>query len=162
METILFFILSGLLIGTALGVILARNPINSAVSLIGAFFFLSALYVLLRAHLIAALQILVYAGAIMVLFVFVIMLLSLTDEELGGPRRTVFKVLGAVAAGFLSLFAAFAGRPEGAASPDGRAVGTVKAVALQVYGEHVLAFEITAILLLVAIVGAVVVAKRRI
>ncbi|RMG19057.1 MAG: NADH-quinone oxidoreductase subunit J [Deltaproteobacteria bacterium] len=162
METILFFVLSALLIAAALGVILARNPINSAVSLIGAFFFLSALYVLLRAHLIAALQVLVYAGAIMVLFVFVIMLLSLTDEELGGPRRTVFKVVGAVAAGFLSLFAAAVGRPDALAGSGEHAVGTVKAVAHSVYTDHVLAFEITAVLLLVAIVGAVVVAKRRI
>src|SRR5207248_1866037 len=84
-------------------VIFRRNPIYGALSLVGCFFFLSGIYVLLAAHLIAILQILVYAGAVMVLFVFVIMLLNLKEEELGEARWTAWKAIGvaAVVAGLL-------------------------------------------------------------
>ena len=162
MEAVLFWILAALIVVSALGVVAFRNPVHSAMSLIGSFFFLAAIYVLLRAHLVAWLQVLVYAGAIMVLFVFVIMLLSLSDEELGRPRHTVFKVVGVVAAGLISVIAVMAEvrGPEAVAAVP--AAGTLKQVASVLYSEYALAFEAVAVLLLVAIVGAVVVAKRRI
>src|SRR5882724_4127460 len=97
MEAALFYIFA---IGTLFAggqVVLRRNPIYGALSLVGCFFFLAGIYVLLAAHLIAILQVLVYAGAVMVLFVFVIMLLNLKEEELGEQRLTVWKGLGALA-----------------------------------------------------------------
>src|SRR6266513_3288053 len=97
MEAILFYIFAiGTLAGGAL-VVLRRNPIYGALSLVGCFFFLAGIYVLLSAHLIAILQIMVYAGAVMVLFVFVIMLLNLKEEELGEARWTAWKAIGVAA-----------------------------------------------------------------
>src|SRR5216110_1287946 len=97
MEAILFYIFAaGTLAGGAL-VVLRRNPMYSALNLVGCFFFLAGIYVLLSAHLIAILQIMVYAGAVMVLFVFVIMLLNLKEEELGEMRLTFFKGVGVIA-----------------------------------------------------------------
>jgi len=161
MEAILFWIFASLLVACAAGVVLSRNPVNAAMSLIGGFFVLASIYVLLRAHLLAGLQVMVYAGAIMVLFTFVIMLLSLSDKELGDPRHTVFKGLGVLAVGAIAVGSSFAisdaGVPSGAL-----VVGSVRSVALNLYTSHVLAFELTGVLLTVAIVGAVVVAKRRI
>src|SRR5256885_10416085 len=94
MEAALFYIFAiGTLAGSAM-VVFRRNPIHGAVSLVGAFFFLAGIYVLLAAHLIAILQVMVYAGAVMVLFVFVIMLLNLKEEELGRERLAARKSLG--------------------------------------------------------------------
>jgi len=161
-EAILFWIFAGMLVVSAFGVVWSKNPVNSAMSLIGGFFVLAALYVLLRAHLLAGLQVLVYAGAIMVLFTFVIMLLSLSEEEIGGPRYTWFKFLGVGGAGALSVIVAWAVRQAEGSLEAGLQVGTFREVALSLYTNHLLAFEMTGVLLLVAIVGAVVVAKRRI
>ena len=110
MEAILFYIFAiGVLVAGA-QVILRRNPIYGAVSLAGAFFFLAGIYVLLSAHLIAILQIIVYAGAVMVLFVFVIMLLNLKEEELGEQRVTFWKAAGVAAVGLAIIIAVFRSR----------------------------------------------------
>ncbi|MBW8868897.1 MAG: NADH-quinone oxidoreductase subunit J, partial [Acidobacteria bacterium] len=93
-EAVLFYLFAvGVLVAGA-QVIFRRNPIYGALSLVGCFFFLAGIYVLLAAHLIAILQIMVYAGAVMVLFVFVIMLLNLKEEELGHERLTAWKIIG--------------------------------------------------------------------
>ena len=152
-------------VATAVGVVITRSPVYAAMNLVGSFFFLAGIYVLLAAHLIAFMQILVYAGAVMVLFLFVIMLLSLGDEHLGrAPRRAMqwVGVLGAV--GLLSVVAAAVGRvqDEMPALSSPRTFGTVKAVGQKLFTEFLLPFEVTSLLLLVAIVGAVVVAKERI
>jgi NADH-quinone oxidoreductase subunit J len=160
-EAILFWILAAVSVGCGLGVITVRNPVHSAMFLVGSLFSLAGLFVLLRAHLVAALQVLVYAGAIMMLFVFVIMLLSLTEEEREEAHRTGYKLFGVLSVGVICLAAAWAATQE--PMPDReRAVGTVRAVAMQLYTEYVLAFEVVAVLLLVAIIGAAVVAMRRI
>jgi NADH-quinone oxidoreductase subunit J len=120
--------------------------------------------VLLAAHLIAFLQIIVYAGAIMVLFLFVIMLLSLSDAELGVERMTAMKWVG-LAGGVGVLFLVVRAIADSAA-PGMRVVGadygTVRAVGKILFTQYLLPFEATSVLLLVAIVGAVVVAKQRI
>ncbi len=169
-ETVLFYIF-------ALGVVLAgsqvvfrRNPIHAALSLVACFFFLAGIYVLLSAHLIAVLQVMVYAGAVMVLFVFVIMLLNLKDEELGEQRLTAWKYVGALA--ILLSVGVSAWKVVGvvyghaardlAVSEAARGFGGVKAVGRALYLASVLPFEVTSLLLLVAIVGAVVVAKGKI
>jgi NADH-quinone oxidoreductase subunit J len=135
-------------------------------NLVAAFFFLAGLYVLLTAHLIAFMQVLVYAGAVMVLFLFVIMLLSLGDEHLvREPSKRAMQWVGVVGAVALALVIAFAIQqavPDvAAASVDGY-FGTVKAVGRVLFTDFLLPFEATSLLLLVAIVGAVVVAKERI
>ena len=165
-ELISFWIFAIPLVLTALGVVVARNPVYAAMNLVAAFFFMAGIYVLLAAHLIAFMQILVYAGAVMVLFLFVIMLLSLGDEHLRRERRGAMQYVGVI--GAVSLFAVLAAAiarvPDKAlatlAQPD--RFGTVKAVGQVLYTEFLLPFEVTSLLLLVAIVGAVVVAKERI
>src|SRR5215208_8250541 len=101
-ETILFWVFAVPLVITALGVIVARSPVYAAMNLVAAFFFMAGIYVLLTAHLIAFMQILVYAGAVMVLFLFVIMLLSLGDEHLHEERRKAMQYVGVL--GGLSIF----------------------------------------------------------
>jgi NADH-quinone oxidoreductase subunit J len=164
-EKILFLVFAIPLVATAIGVLLSRSPVYAAMNLVAAFFCLAGIYVLLTAHLIAFMQVLVYAGAVMVLFLFVIMLLSLGDEHLvPGPSKRAMQWVGVV--GALALAAvigtAISRVGDGAvASVDG-AFGTVKAVGRVLFTEYLLPFEATSLLLLVAIVGAVVVAKERI
>jgi len=165
-ETILFFIFAGGAIFTALLMIRHPNPVISAISLIGNFFCLAALYLLLRAQLLAALQIVIYTGAIMVLVIFVIMLLNLGDEQRLTERYDLRKVAGiAVAAGFLMqvayivVLAPSSERTAGLSAEASR-VGTVEAMGDAMFGRFLLPFEAVSLLLLAAIVGAVVLAKR--
>jgi NADH-quinone oxidoreductase subunit J len=163
-EIVVFWIFAVPLIVTALGVVMARNPVYAAMNLVAAFFCLAGIYVLLTAHLVAFLQVLVYAGAIMVLFLFVIMLLSLSDEELGVPRVRAMQVIGAaggigLAWVVLNAIRSIASQPARMVGPE---FGTVKAVGKLLFTQYLLPFEAASVLLLVAIVGAVVVAKQRI
>src|SRR3990167_2955543 len=105
MELILFYIFGGLAVATALGVVAFRNPISSAFSLIVSFFAVAALYAMLDAHFLAVIQILVYAGAIMVLFIFVIMLLNLQPDELKeyGFSKSFKIATGGLLAAFLGF-----------------------------------------------------------
>ena len=169
MEAWLFYLFA---IGTLAGgaqVVLRRNPIYGALSLVACFFFLAGIYVLLGAHLIAILQVMVYAGAVMVLFVFVIMLLNLKEEELGRERVTVWKGLGLAAVlvataiiAWRALGPAYPGVPQHDNAMHVPGFGTVKEVGHVLYVGSVLPFELTSLLLLVAVVAAVVVAKGKI
>ena len=163
-ETVLFWVFALPLILSAAGVIVARNPVHAAMSLVAAFFCLAGIYVLLTAHLIAFLQIIVYAGAIMVLFLFVIMLLSLSDEELGVDRMSAMKWAGLAGGAALLFLVVQAIAESGGAGWQrvGADYGTVRAVGRILYTQYLLPFEATSVLLLVAIVGAVVVSKKRI
>ena len=96
MELFFFYLFGGAAVGTGVAVVTAKNPINSAIFLILTFLSLAGIYVLLNAHFLAVIQVLVYAGAIMVLFLFVIMLLNLNKEDLGESRVNFFKVGGVV------------------------------------------------------------------
>jgi len=165
MELALFCFFAFIAIVTSVGVIWARNPLHSALSLIAAFFALSAIYVLLEAHLLAAIQVLVYAGAVMVLFIFVIMLLNLKDEELGTAKPTAMKIAGGIAVGLGgAAISFFVLRSPGTVLKleHTEGFGTVEAVGRVMYGTYVLPFEVTSLLLLVAIVAAVVIAKAKI
>src|ERR671937_393766 len=103
-ESVVFWIFAVPLIISALGVIAAKNPVNAAMSLVVSFFFLAAIYVLLVAHLLAFMQVLVYAGAIMVLFLFVIMLLTTADDVFGPARMKIMQGAGVLgAAGVLAV-----------------------------------------------------------
>jgi NADH-quinone oxidoreductase subunit J len=136
----------------------------AAMSLVGAFFCLAGIYVLLTAHLIAAMQILVYAGAVMVLFLFVIMLLSLGDHQ-EVERLKQFQWIGfLLGGGGLMLLLAWITREVATAemAAVGPDFGTIKAVGRALFTQYLLPFEATSLLLTVAIVGAVVVAKEKI
>jgi NADH-quinone oxidoreductase subunit J len=167
-EVVLFWFFAVCTVGASLAVVLLKNPIACAMSLVATFFFLAGIYVLLWAHTVAALQVLVYAGAIMVLFLFVIMLLSLTDV---GPavQLSFSRVIGAVATFVLLgvLVLALRKLPPGDlawAHDPARvaAFGSIKEVGAVMYTQWLFPFEAVSLLLLVAIVGAVVVAKSRI
>jgi NADH-quinone oxidoreductase subunit J len=165
-ESILFWLFAIPLVATALGVVLARSPVYAAMNLVAAFFFMAGIYILLTAHLIAFMQILVYAGAVMVLFLFVIMLISLGDEHLLPARHTAMQWLGGF--GALAMLGLLIGAFYKATDVTGPmrdvavSFGTVKAVGAVLFTDYLLPFEATSLLLLVAIVGAVVIAKERI
>lgn len=165
-ETVAFWVFAVPLVAASLGVIVARSPVYAAMNLVAAFFFMAGIYVLLTAHLIAFMQILVYAGAVMVLFLFVIMLLSLQDEHLEKEQPRAIQYVGLLgAAGLAAVIGsaiAQAGDRAGDAARVEGTFGTVKAVGNVLFTEFLLPFEATSLLLLVAIVGAVVVAKERI
>jgi NADH-quinone oxidoreductase subunit J len=162
-----FLLLAFATVFSASLVIAARNPINSAMALVATFFFLAAIYAQLLAHTIAVLQILVYAGAIMVLFLFVIMLLSLTDLGEAGPRIAFHRVVGGAAAvglcvGLVVALLRWHGSGASGRPGDGLRFGTLETVGGLLYTRWLLPFEAVSLLLLVAMVGAVVVAKPRI
>jgi len=166
-ELILFGVFAVCTVASAGMVLGSRSPINSAMALVATFFFLAGIYVLLWAHTIAVLQVLVYAGAIMVLFLFVIMLLSLHDVGLGAGRLTLGKIAGGAAAVGLMLVLIYAvaqsSLPAGPFDILRQAnFGTLAHLGKVLYTQWLLPFEAVSLLLLVAIVGAVVVAKSRI
>ncbi len=163
-EKIAFFVFAIPLVVTAAGVLWARSPVYAAMNLVAAFFFMAGIYVLLSAHLIAFMQILVYAGAVMVLFLFVIMLLSLGEARIGTEPKKAMQYLGVLGAVALAsvLVSAIARVSDGGMRTVENTFGTVKAVGNVLFTEFLLPFEATSLLLLVAIVGAVVVAKERI
>jgi NADH-quinone oxidoreductase subunit J len=170
MTPVLFFILAALLVASALSVVLQPSPVRSALSLVVTLFVLAVTFLLLDAQLIAALQVIVYAGAIVVLFLFVIMLLNLQEEPRAMAR--VGAQCAAVLLGSLFLlavvrFAVAPLPPPASAATAGMAAavppgfGSVATLANLLFTRYLLAFEITSVLLLVAIIGAVVLAKRR-
>ncbi len=164
-ELVVFFVFAVPLVLTSLGVLIAKNPVYAAMNLVAAFFCMAGLYVILVAHLIAFMQILVYAGAVMVLFLFVIMLLSIGDEHLVKERKKAIQLVGVLGAlGVLAVLGvAIAQVPDQGMGPvDPTQFGTVRAVGRVLFTQYLLPFEATSLLLLVAIVGAVVVAKERI
>jgi NADH-quinone oxidoreductase subunit J len=163
-----FLLLAFATVFSAILVIAARNPINSAMSLVATFLFLAAIYAQLLAHTIAVLQVLVYAGAIMVLFLFVIMLLSLTHVGEGKTRVSFHQWVGGLTAvGVLATLVVALTRwheTAGGARPRESLTrfGTLEQVGGLLYTRWLLPFEAVSLLLLVAMVGAVVVAKPRI
>jgi NADH-quinone oxidoreductase subunit J len=168
----LFYIFAALAIGASIGVVISRSPVGSLLFMVTALGAISAIFVLLEAHFLAAVQIIVYAGAIMVLFMFVIMLLNLGHEyhrDLKGGAFAVvcFLIVGAIAGllaqqmgGSVAAGAAPAGLQTIAAATA--QYGAVGAIARPLYTTYVVPFEITGILLLVAVVGAVVLAKKNV
>lgn len=165
MVALLFILFAGLAIGSAISMVVQRHPLYSAISLIGVFISLAALYVMLAAPFIAAVQIIVYAGAIMVLVVFVIMLLNV-EEEMRRRLRLRFLIPTAVLlAGVLIAEAAFVlyfvqqaqPAPQDPSTSD---VGLTASIGTGLFTTYLLPFEITSVLLLMAIVGAMTLARR--
>ena len=166
MTTLLFILLAALAVGSAVSLVVQRNPLYCAISLIFVFMSLAGLYLTLAAPFIAAIQIIVYAGAIMVLVVFVIMLLNVETEEQRPLRLRALVPLAVVGAGLLFAEAAFVlyfvnaedadrARTVGAAN-----TGLTKSIGEGLFTSYLLPFEITSLLILMAIVGAMTLARR--
>lgn len=160
-EFAIFFLFAAIAVIFALVVVLHRNPVVGALSLVASFFALAVMYVLLDAPFVAALQIIVYAGAIMVLFLFVIMLLNL--QHVAEPNtRPIQQFLGYTACAafgigliyFLLKHAVFSALPDGPFIADARAIG------VRMFEAYVFPFEMVSILLLAAIVGALTLSGR--
>ena len=173
LETLLFYVLGTLAVGSSLLVIGQRNPVYSVMLLIASFASLAGIYVLLDAPFTAVTQIIVYAGAIMVLFLFVIMLLNLGHDLEPDVRGTGWKVMAG--GGSLVLIALLArvfsgdltaplGQEAGPATLAAQQAqeGVVGVIAVPLYGEFVVPLQATAMLLLIAVVGAVVLARRKV
>ena len=169
MIEVLFYVFAAVALGGALGVVWAKSPVGSLLYMVATLASLACIFVLLEAHFLAAIQVIVYAGAIMVLFLFVIMLLNLghdyqRDLKGGAFSLLSFVIIGLMAGVLVRQFGenaitepAAGGRANDAALAQHGAVG---AIAQPLYTTYVVPFEITGVLLLVAIVGALVLAKK--
>ncbi len=166
---LILFVFAAVAIGAALMTVFGRSAVGSAFSLILVFFCFAGIYALLNAHLIAALQILLYTGAIMVLFIFVIMLLNADGPSLDLQKAskifktlTAFSVMG-LAATCIHIFTTSTASPKmGTHTQEAIATagGNTKALAQLMFSEYLLPFELVSILLLAAIIAAVAIAKR--
>ena len=164
MTATLFYFIAFLTIISALFVVLNRNPVYSAVMLVCCFFSLAGLYVLLEAYFVAVLEIIVYAGAIMVLFLFVIMLINVGKEIAATSIRLKEKILPFVLVILFSLniILLILWRNEGLHQPNTiSSVGSITAIGQALFTKYLLPFEIASLLLLVALIGTVYLGKRR-
>lgn len=171
MELTVFVLASLMAVVGAIGVIVRSNPVHAAMSLVLTLFGIAVLFVQQGAHFLAAVQVIVYAGAIVVLFLFVIMLLGVDQaEDLSIEPLTVQRPLAAViGAAMVGLLTAAVLTSDNAVMKSGAGLSSptldspdanVKELARSIFGDHVFAFEITSILLLVAVVGTVILARR--
>jgi NADH-quinone oxidoreductase subunit J len=163
MEAVLFWVFA--IVGVACGVMVVwhRNPMSSAIYLVVTMLCLAGFYALLSGAFVAVIQVLIYAGAVMVLILFVIMMLNVLPETLQREGSTLAWVLAGVIGVYLvvRLAGIF---PTGQAADLPRPAedfGTIQAVGAQLFGPYVLPFELTSVLLLIAIMGAVILARRR-
>ncbi len=169
----IFVVLAVVAVGGGVGMVSSRSPVASLLFLVTTLFSLAGIFLLLNAQFIAAVQVIVYAGAIMVLFLFVIMLLNLGHDYRADVRRGIWILLGFVGAGVIGWALARTFTQPGLLGPQAgnggvlvdaavREFGAVGAVAYPLYRNFAVPFEITSVLLLVAAIGAVLLAKRRV
>ena len=161
--SVLFFLFAGFAIACAISMVYHKNPLYSAISLVGVFLALSCIYVTLAAPFIAAVQVLIYAGAIMVLVVFVIMLLNLEEDRPLNRLRYLYVVGGVMGLILLAqtffIFYAVMRAPQQAVN-NAETVGKTMSIGQGMYTEYLLPVEIVGVLLLMAIIGGVVLARR--
>lgn len=166
-ESIFFYSVAAVAIISAILVITCKNPINSALSLVLTFFCLAVFYVMLHAPFLAAVQVMVYAGAIMVLIIFVIMLLNIQAETV---KKSAHGIVIGGAIGFAILcetgYLLLSGAISESRGPMDLAliakIGHTELIGRAMFGDFLLPFEITSLLLLAAIIGAVVLAKKKV
>lgn len=162
-EAIFFYIFAALTVIGALVVVIHKNPVSSAISLVLTFFCTAALFVLLHAHFVAAIQVLVYAGAIIVLFLFTVMFLNIKDESLRfdsqqvAKRLTFLVIIVCVVGYFANKVANYAAKTEFVQSSE---FGSVEGVGKVLFLDYLLPFELTSILILAAIIGVVAIAQK--
>jgi len=186
MELVVFVVASAMVVGGALGVVLRRHPVHAALSLVLTLFGVAVHFVAQEAHFLAAVQVIVYAGAIVVLFLFVIMLLGVdtADNLRIDPlriQRPLAAIVGVAIVGLMITaivstrdtgplavgegidveYANVAGAPEDAdQAPVGEPDANIKQLSRNLFGDHVFAFEFTSVLLIVAVAGTVVLTRR--
>ncbi|MEO8520350.1 MAG: NADH-quinone oxidoreductase subunit J [Acidobacteriota bacterium] len=168
LEPIVFYTLAALILGFGVLVVTARNTVHGVLFLVANFLCLAMVYVVLAAEFLAVIQVLVYAGGIVVLYLFVVMLVTLRRLPQGAPDRRRQARLGlAVAAALLAEIAAIlvysAGHPAtaaGAAAAAGPARGNTEIVGMLLYSDYLVPFELASMLLLVAMVGAILLARK--
>jgi len=159
---ILFWLLTVTAISCALGVILSRNPVNSVLFLIATFFSISGHYILMNAQFLAIVNIIVYAGAIMVLFLFVIMLMNL-NADVEPQKSRLVQFAGIISGGllFLIILAALKDtKIHGELEKTASNIGLIKNLGKTLFEGYVLPFEISSVLFLSAMIGAMVIGKR--
>jgi len=171
-ELIVFLVAGAICLGGAVGVIVNRNPVHAALSLVATLFGIAVLFIAQEAHFLAAVQVIVYAGAIVILFLFVLMLLGvdraedLTVEPIRGQRLGAAIVGIAALALTLIAFASTSGEATGARPQAGapneiaEGVADIEQIGESLFTDHLFAFEITSVLLVIAIVGAVMLSRR--
>ncbi len=167
---LLFFLFAGITVAGALGVVLLRNPMYGAISLLVTFISVAVLFLLRFAEFLAVVQVFVYGGGIMVLFLFVIMLVNqhqlMEQDKYGGHWWVAVLAAGVIAAVLLTAFipAQFgdvSAPPAAFSDVEGESLGNSEAVAWLLYRQYLLPFEIVSVFLLVAMVGAVVLGRRQ-
>lgn len=162
MEQILFYLIAGIALLSAGYFVFSKNPLYAILSLIITFFSIAGLYVLLNAQFLGVIQVIVYAGAIMVLFLYILMMLNLNKED-ESKKQHINKFVGIVAAGilFIGILGAYKGLngKEVAGNVD-FGVGLTKNLGRLLFNEYVLPFEFASVLILAGIVGAVLIGKR--
>ncbi len=166
-QSISFYVFAAAAVITAILVVVKNNPVASAMSLVGTFFSLAAIYVILNSEFIAVMQVLVYAGAIMVLVIFVIMLLNLRPSQVGRYGKAAPKAIAALVFAALLLIGLVSilsvGKVTGIKGQATAKVlsnqGTIQVISQSLFSEYLLPFELTSLLLTVAIVGVVILAK---
>ena len=173
LDVILFYLFGGLAVAASLAVVAQHNPMHSVLFLIGSFAALAGLYIGLDSPFTAVTQIIVYAGAIMVLFLFVVMLLNAPREDVASPYgpayvtlttgpRKAFAVLSVILLAELAYAVSRFTSAAPAAGPEAAAhVSSVRQIGISIFTDYSLAFEATSVLILVAMVGAVVLAKKK-
>ncbi|HWR13854.1 MAG TPA: NADH-quinone oxidoreductase subunit J [Terriglobales bacterium] len=162
LHLVLFIIFGAICVAGAINLLAQKHPINSALSLVVVMGALAGLYLLLGAEFLAAVQVIVYAGAIMVLFVFVIMLLNAGEEEhsRGSRIALLFGIPGMIILSVLTTWIVLKSNPSGETVGVGSLYGSAKGIGRLLFGDFLLPFEITSVLILIAIMGAVVLARR--
>ncbi|MGA2988951.1 MAG: NADH-quinone oxidoreductase subunit J [Candidatus Korobacteraceae bacterium] len=162
LHLVLFLIFAALCVGGAINLLAQRHPINSALSLVVVMGSLALIYLLLGAEFVAAIQVIIYAGAVMVLFVFVIMLLNAGIEERSKGSRVavMFGVPGLILVMGAAVWVLVEHNPRLASVSIGQLHGTAQGLGRLIFRDFLLPFEVTSLLILIAIMGAVVLARR--
>ena len=168
MEVLLFYGLAAIMVVSSLMVILRKSPVHSALFLVLTFLCLAGVYLLLNAEFIAAVQVIVYAGAIMVLFLFVIMLLNLEIEVASQSGHSlqkfwamVLSIILAISLGFIMTAKVFTGAKGTYTLEKVNEMGNSELIGRLLFTDFLLPFEITSVLLLAAIIGAIILAKKK-
>jgi NADH-quinone oxidoreductase subunit J len=167
---ILFYVLAAFTVAGGVGVITLKNPVHAALALLWTFIMVAALFILRHAEFLAAVQVLVYAGGILVLFLFVIMLVNvrgLSPDTVFLSRVAPLAVLVGALVGLLLMaivifgtFATGPGDPSALQTVDGELVGNTEAIGMQLYTTYLVPFEVVSVVLLVAMIGAIIFGRR--
>lgn len=167
MDTYLFYFFACAALASSIAVVVNRNPVGSIVALVLTLFTTSVLYIMLSAQFVAVVQVLIYAGAIMVLFMFTVMFLILRDESLNFDAQNVPLKISSVLAVLFVTAILVQNIIIGSSSPQSLAsisvpedYGSVETVGTSIFTDYILPFELTSVLILIAIIGVIVISKR--